>query len=579
MGEAASAPQAAPDDARLAALEAVLALELAQRRQAGRRMEAWFYTYLPGLFYADAGAFHRRLYSDVEALLWKTPLDGGEVFDSAAIACPRGHGKSTMLAIGLPLWVALEWEGMPHFKRAPYIVIVSDTADQAKARLADIRDQLEGNSELIARYGHQAPQGSEGQRRRQAGRRRQWKQDTLELANGVIIRALGQGSKRVRGLVRDGRRPSLLLVDDLENDEAVDTEEQRNKLRSWFTKALIPVGLEGEVLTLVLGTILHADALLTRLLSAEHFPTFLKRRYAALVNDQGEPDSYGTRPLWPEYWTLHALERRRAKIGSLAFAQEYLNIPIDDAAAIFRQVWLEAAKRRGQGRGFLYERAPRISFEDSISTWDVVHLATLAPADAYQVVVTGWDFGLVDDEDQAKARDSDYTVGVTLGLLADDRIELRRIWRGRGLTPNAVRERVIGEQHVVGADYIVVENNQAQRLHEIALRDLGLPIVGHTTDRKRSSLWEGVPGLALMFETGRIALCWDHPAELQRVQVLVGELHGLGFEAHDDTVMALWFATLTIRKWIRIRNARRRKLIGEAPPGYYDDLFPQREAA
>lgn len=576
MGEAATA-SAAPE---AVTIEAVLALELAQRRAGGRRMEAWCYSYLGELFYADAGDFHRRLYGDVEALLWKLPLDGDQVYDSAAIACPRGHGKSTLLSIGLPLWVALEWQSMPHFKRAPYIVIVSDTADQAKARLADIRDQLEGNDALIARYGYQGPELREG--RTPGGRRRQprkWTQYDLELANGVIIRAMGQGSKRVRGLVRKGRRPSLLLVDDLENDEAVETDTQRDKLRRWFTNALIPTGLEGELVTVVLGTILHADALLSRLLSAEHFPTFLKRRYAALVNEQGAPDSYGTRPLWPEYWTLAALEARRAKIGSLAFAQEYLNIPIDDAAAVFRQVWLEAAKRRGQGRGFLYERPPRISFADAISTWDVVQLAAMAPADAYQVVVTGWDFGLVDDEDQARMRDTDYTVGVTVGLKADDSMELRRLWRGRGLSPGLVRERVIAEQGIVGADYIVVENNQAQRLHEIALRDLGLPIVGHTTTSKKTSLWEGVPGMALMFETGRIALCWDRPQELARVQVLISELHGLGFEAHDDTVLSLWFATLTIRKWIRLRNARRRKLIGEAPPGYYDDLFPQREAA
>jgi len=569
-------------DARRTLIEAALALELAQRRMAGSRAEAWFYTYLRDLFYAPAGRFHRALHRDVEAMLWREPLDDGEIFDSAAIACPRGHGKSTTLAIGLPLWVACEWESMPHFEgRAPYIVIVSDTADQARARLADIRDQLESNEELIARYGWQGPtlERMRGRRRRRRSPRK-WTQDRLELANGTIIVAMGHGSNRVRGLVRGGRRPSLILCDDLENDEAVFTDNQREKLRRWFTQALIPTGLEGKLITIVLGTILHADALLSRLLSAEHFEPFLKRRYAALYNTDGMPDGEGTVALWPEYWSLGQLLARRRKIGALAFAQEYLNIPIDDAAALFPMRWLQSARRRGEGRPFLYAPPPRIPFSTATSTWDPVELARLAgDPRAYQVLVTSWDLGLVDDEEQARSRDTDYTVGLTLALRPDDRVDLRRLYRARGLSPAQLRARVISEQRILAADYIVVENNQAQRLHEIELRSLGLPIVGHTTTKRKRSLWDGVPGMALAFETGRLDLCWNDPRERARIDVLINELHGLGFEAHDDTVMALWFGLLTVNKWIRLRNERRRRTIGPAPPGYYDDLFPVQEAA
>lgn len=565
-------------EARRALVEATLALEVLERRAARTRLEAWTRRYLPDLFFAAPGTFHRALYADAEAALWGRPIDG-EVRTGLAIACPRGHGKSTAMVIGLPLWVACEWEVMPEFngqkdrKRAPYIVIVSDTMDQARARVMDIRDELENNEALIAAYGPQAPQKGEK-------RPRKWTETHLELANGVIIRSMGFGSK-VRGLVRRGRRPSLILCDDMENDQAVNTEDQRNKLRRWFTRALIPTGKGGELITIVVGTILHADSLLNRLLSPDHFPGWLKRRYAAQVDEAtGLPSPDGTWILWPEYWTAAQLATRRREIGSLAYAQEYLNQPIDDATAVFRWEWLIAGLNRGRGRPFLYAPPPRVAFSTAVSTWDPVALQELAPVDAYQVLVTAWDLGIVEDAAQARERDSDYTVGITVGLTPGDRLEVARIFRARGLTPAELRAKVLAEQAIVGADYVVIERNAAQRIHEIELRQVpGLPIVGHTTTSVKSSIWEGVPGMALMWELGRIDVRHANDREKARAETLIQELHGLGLEAHDDTVMALWMAITTIRRWIRRRNVERVKLIGKAPPGYYAEHFPQREAA
>lgn len=581
---------------RRALVESTLILERLEREASRSRLEAWTRRFLPDLCFAAPGKFHRDLYADAEALLWGRPVEG-EARTAAAIACPRGHGKSTAMVIGLPLWVALEWASMPEFNgsrpgsrnRAPYIVIVSDTLDQARSRIMDIRDELESNDALIAAYGDQTPEGDrapgvggevgDGATRRAKGRGRKWTETHLELANGVIIRAMGFGSK-VRGLVRRGRRPSLILADDMENDQAVETEGRRGKLRRWFTKALIPTGKAGELLTLVVGTILHADSLLARLLSAEDFPGWLKRRYAAQYDAAtGLPHPDGTVILWPEYWTAANLAQRRREIGTLAYSQEYLNQPIDDQSAIFRWDWLIAAMNRGRGRPFLYAAPPRVPFSAAISTWDPVELAGLAPSGAYQVLVTAWDLGIEEDPERARERDTDYTVGLTVGLTPDDRFEVVRLYRRRGLTPAEVRARVLDEQAITGADYVVIERNAAQRIHELELRQVpGLPIVGHTTTSAKASVWDGVPGMALLWELGRIDLCHAQERERGKLDTLVQELHGLGLEAHDDTVMALWFALTTIRRWMRRRNAERVKLIGKPPPGYYSEPFPQREA-
>lgn len=574
----AGPPPVLTAEGRRALVESTLALEALERHAARSRLEAWTRRYLPDLFFAAPGSFHRALYQDAEAALWGRAIEG-EVRAGLAIACPRGHGKSTAMVIGLPLWVACEWERMPEFngekdrKRPPYIVIVSDTMDQARARIMDIRDELETNGDLIAAYGPQAPQRGDT-------RPRKWTETHLELANGAIIRSMGFGSK-VRGLVRRGRRPSLILCDDMENDAAVNTEGQREKLRRWFGKALIPTGKGGELITIVVGTILHADSLLSRLLSRDHYPGWLKRRYAAQVDEAtGLPSPDGSRILWPEYWTAAQLAALRRAIGTLAYSQEYLNQAIDDGSAVFRWEWLTAAVNRGAGRPFLYQPPPRVAFSTAISTWDPVELQGLADSDAHQVVVTAWDLGIVEDAAEARERDSDYTVGVTVGLTPSDRFEVARVYRRRGLTPAELRAKVLAEQQIVGADYVVIERNAAQRIHEIELRAVpGLPIVGHTTTSAKRSVWEGVPGMALMFELGRIDFRHANERERGRIDTLCAELHGLGLEAHDDTVMALWMAITTIRRWIRRRNAERVRLIGAPPPGYYADPFPSREAA
>ena len=63
-------------------------------------------------------------------------------------------------------------------------------------------------------------------------------------------------------------------------------------------------------------------------------------------------------------WPLHLLHERRGEIGSVAFAQEYLNQAVDDLTALFKRHWLEAARQRGKGTPFLYGPAEVVSFGD-----------------------------------------------------------------------------------------------------------------------------------------------------------------------------------------------------------------------
>lgn len=546
-----------------------------ERRECARSLEAFLYRYLPAQFHEAPGEFHRNIYHDLERFVFRQEV-AGEVRLNAAYAYPRGHGKTTTVTLGFLLWVISEWRNMEHFEgKPPFILIVSDTLTQARDRAMDLRDEVEANGQLIQDYGFKASMSKSDD----AGSKNKWTETDWITRDGVRVKAVGSGSK-VRGLLRKGRRPTLIVCDDLENDEQVATKLRRQKLERWLQKALIPTGIEGKLLTVVVGTILHADSLLSRLLNDEFYPGWLKRRFAALYSKVGLPDPEGTVPLWPEYWPVWKLMQRKRSIGSVAFTQEYLNQAIDEATALFKRIWLNRAKNRGSGLSFLYGPAPRIPFEETIKTWSGSDLKAKFGEHAYQAIFTAWDLSIVADEKKAQERNSDYTVGTTLCLNAMDKVVVRRIYKRRGMTPAEIRQRIIAEQKILQSDYIVVENNAAQAIYEIDLRAIpGLPIIGHTTGTKKHSVYEGVPGMAYLFEYNRIDFANTTEQEVKRIDGLIDELHGLGFEAHDDMVMSLWIGLSAIRKWQYRRDQRRKKLVGPAPEEYVGILAPREEAA
>jgi phage terminase large subunit-like protein len=451
----------------------------------------------------------------------------------------------------LLLRVIHEWREMPHFRgRPPFIVVVSDTASLAEAIVSDLRAELESNEDLRRDYGSLVPAAGRSKGKSQ----KPWGTKLFETSDGVLVRALGAGGQ-IRGVNRRNRRPTLILVDEV----------------------LIPLGIEGHLLTCLIGTILHQDSLLANLLDRETSPEWWSRRYAArwrMVDGANVPSIDGDHILMPDYWSADALAARRRKIGSLAFQREYLNQPIDDATAMFQWGWLQGAKARGRGRGFAYEALRSITLDLALSSWDALDLAAEAGEAEYQIAITAWDLAIVDTEAAAERADSDYTVGVTVGLTLDDRIEVRRIWRGRGLTPSAIRARIIDEAEAIRPGYVIVENNAAQRAFEVDLREplarLGIPLKGHTTTRRKSSLYEGVPSMSALFEGALLSFAWSTPAEEKRVDRMIAELHGLGREAHDDCVMALWMAVAALRRWMRSRDAERRRQIGTRPAAVGD---------
>lgn len=245
--------------------------------------------------------FHREL--------WKLCCGSSKY---VAVAAPRGHAKSTAVTLSYVLATAL-------FREHTYIIIISDTESQSTEFLNDIKMQLIENEDIRDLFG--------------VGKFIKDSETNIivEMDDGHKFRIMAKGAgQRIRGRKWRNKRPDLIVVDDLEDDEAVENKERRAKLYGWFTNAVIPA-LSDSGKIRVVGTILHMDSVLEKLLNKKSWRT---RRYAAHNADFSEI-------LWPEKFPKERLEAIRESFvedgNPSGYSQEYLNHPIDESTAYFRR--------------------------------------------------------------------------------------------------------------------------------------------------------------------------------------------------------------------------------------------------
>jgi len=199
-----------------------------------------------------------------------------------------------------------------------FVMVVSDTEDQSIDFLGDLKNELLDNDDLIKDFGIR-------------GLARDTETEIVCFFSGGKFRIIAKGSgQKVRGKKKDRRRPDLVVGDDLENDEMVESELRRRKFRRWFFNALLPCGSDSCEYRIV-GTILHDDSLLRRLLDSDAWKSLSFRAHKA-INDF-------TEILWPEKFSVERLEQIKhlyEEDGNMdGYSQEYLNEPITEGSEYF----------------------------------------------------------------------------------------------------------------------------------------------------------------------------------------------------------------------------------------------------
>lgn len=221
-----------------------------------------------------------------------------------ACAAPRGHAKSTLGLIVYPIHYAL-------FKALGDITLLSASESFIINEIVrQIKREFETNALLKECFGEL--------------KTAKWSETYFVLKNGVAFEAGGIG-----GQLRGGRR-GLICLDDLESNESVESDDQREKLRNRINKELIPKLLPNGQL-IYFGTLISPLAYLTHIIKNEK--GWKKRHYDCYVDGIEGPGH----ELWPEMLNHDELQRRKAIMGTNAFQAEYRNNPISDATAAIKE--------------------------------------------------------------------------------------------------------------------------------------------------------------------------------------------------------------------------------------------------
>lgn len=393
----------------------------------------------------------------------------------AAFVAPRGHAKSTEISFVYPLWSAVN-------KQHRFCVIVSDTYTQSEEFVNALKDEFESNVKLRWLYGDLV--GDD------------WRDGEFVLTTGIKFIAKGSGQK-IRGIRHRDTRPDLMIFDDIENDENVESAEQRKKLYKWFTKAALQA-LSRDGRAILIGTILHFDSLVNKVAKkADVFLSWKTKTYYAITTDKNGKHH----ALWPEHMSLEQLISIRDNpkdplyVGSITFAQEYQHKPFDEEDAIIQPSWIQWADGRPEKQNV------------------VASVLTIDPAAS----------------EKTKA---DPTGKIFAELTVDGNIYVGFIGNKRQSPKKSAEDtgRIydIYEPSAVGIESGILE---------LVFRDLlaGLPVVPVKADKDKV---RRLLAVARFFEAGRVYIVKN----IKNAQALYDQLIEFPAGSHDDMVDALVYA-------------------------------------
>lgn len=250
---------------------------------------------------------------------------------SCGVVAPRDHAKSTALTFDYVM-AAVCW------RAADYVIIIGSTEDKAAEQLSNISEELHENQDLREEFGIVSFETDQ-------------KTEIIVVCDdGHRFRILARGAEqKIRGAMWKGKRPNLIVCDDMEDDEQVESIERRKKFRRWFFRAAKQsLSKTGKIR--IHGTILHDDSLLMRLMKNKMW------RFQFYKAHQSYDDFSNI--LWPQRWTEQQLRDKQKEFeedgDATGYAQEFLNDPSDRSDSYLKDHQFRAMSEDDKGREKLY---------------------------------------------------------------------------------------------------------------------------------------------------------------------------------------------------------------------------------
>lgn len=265
-----------------------------------------------------------------QALTWAThntnpPLPHS---DRHAFVAPRECGKSTWWFLILPMWAAAH-----QHKR--FVAAFASAATQAESHLKTFKQELDQNP--LLRYDY--PDLTNPQRTSK-GQPTADRDNQFNAANGFVFIARGIDSSNL-GLKVENLRPDLILLDDIEPDEANYSPDLAQKRLGTMLEAIFPMNIRATVI--IVGTTVMYNSIIHQLVrSNKHHP---QHQIAEWISDNNikvhharplkKTTTTNERSIWPSKWPLDFLISIR---HTRSYHKNYENDPRSSEGAF----WTEA---------------------------------------------------------------------------------------------------------------------------------------------------------------------------------------------------------------------------------------------
>lgn len=288
----------------------------------------------------------------------------------------RGASKSTLSNVICTLYTVcmngreiIFPDKTRHTLEEDLIVLASETSAFAYNWVFTCRSQLSANQKLKYIFGDMKPKGL----RDDEGR---WRIDTFSAIrhdldspyNGRDIIVIGRGvGQQIRGLNLSGKRPTLIIADDLYSYKSVITPEAREKTARWWDAECINSLHANNGKILLIGTVVHEDTIIVanetnRFWRTIKFPIMEEEAFNKVVDKCCKIDrdkksciidaamalameQAGFTTYWKERFPLIniltklaiAIENKNRGNGESIFWQEYFHIVLAEADKVIRQ--------------------------------------------------------------------------------------------------------------------------------------------------------------------------------------------------------------------------------------------------
>lgn len=237
----------------------------------------------------------------------------------AAFQWHRGAAKSTNMDVFVPMWLMIQER-----REINVMVLVGKSEDNAKTLLGDIQAELQYNQRYIHDFGEQYNAGS-------------WEEGEFVTRSEVAFFARGRGQSP-RGLRYRSHRPDYVVIDDLDDDELVESPARVSKLFDWVRSALFGTLDGGRGRFIMVGNLIAKNSVLAKWCD-------IKSVHVTRVNIYDNKGNIS----WAAKWTQKEVRDIEAVVGYRAFKKEYMNNPIIEGA-IFRNEWIRWGKRPAWGK-------------------------------------------------------------------------------------------------------------------------------------------------------------------------------------------------------------------------------------